>query len=428
MSTTKPRSEPFLRSRSDAARRELLEAEVHDLTEELRESRARESALESRALRDPLTGLMNRQAFGEQLETELARAERENRPVTVVMLDLDVFKQINDLYGHGVGDEVLRGIAERLASGVRPGDLCGRAGGDEFMLGLVGAASGTAEEILERLGTAVASMEFGPGAPSLSVSAGIAEYPRHALDRAELMERADAALYRAKATGRNRFCVASSEAHPGRLRELGTGERHRMNVQNTVTALARALDARNGYTHLHSHAVAHYAASLGQALGMDADRVEALRRAGVLHDVGKVGMPDAILWKAGPLSEEEAAVVRRHSETGRDILVGAGLPDIADWVCHLHERVDGAGYPDGVAGAEIPRESRVLKVADALDAMTSPRLYQAPLSGSEALAELERGAGTEFDPEVVAALVVLVRTGKLVLHTDERRERGTVPD
>jgi HD-GYP domain-containing protein (c-di-GMP phosphodiesterase class II) len=246
------------------------------------------------------------------------------------------------------------------------------------------------------------------------------------------MERADAALYRAKASGRRRFSVASAEARAGSSHEQGTTERHELNVQNTVTALARALDARNGYSHLHSHAVAHYAAALGQALRMDAERVDSLRRAGVLHDVGKIGMPDAILWKAEPLTEEEIAVVHRHSQIGHDILVGAGLPDIAGWVRHLHERFDGAGYPDGLAGARIPMESRVLKVADALDAMLSPRLYRAPLGVREALAELERGAGGEFDPEVVVALLDLARSGDLQLDGGERRDGRvdgtTVPD
>ncbi len=231
---------------------------------------------------------------------------------------------------------------------------------------------------------------------------------------------ADQALFRAKADGRDRFYVADTTGSSFDPAEGGAAERHKLNVQNTVQALARAVDARNGYTHLHSHAVAFYAASLAAALGMGEERVELVRRAGVLHDVGKIGVPDAVLWKKGPLSPEEMKVVRRHSGIGRDILAGAGLPAVADWIAHLHERVDGEGYPDGLAGESIPLESRLLGIADALDAMTSPRIYRRPLGLDEAMDELEAGRGTQFDSHMASKMIELVRSGEIALKSRGR--------
>jgi HD-GYP domain-containing protein (c-di-GMP phosphodiesterase class II) len=138
-----------------------------------------------------------------------------------------------------------------------------------------------------------------------------------------------------------------------------------------------------------------------------------VRTAGVLHDVGKIGIPDRVLLKAGRLNEEEFTEMRRHSELGRDIIAGAGMTEIADWVCHLHERFDGHGYPFGIAGEDIPLESRILSVADALEAMTYARVYRPAMLLEDALAELERTAGSQFDPEMAMCLVDLVRSGEL---------------
>jgi HD-GYP domain-containing protein (c-di-GMP phosphodiesterase class II) len=161
--------------------------------------------------------------------------------------------------------------------------------------------------------------------------------------------------------------------------------------------------------------VAFYAATLAVSLELAPERVDMIRTAGVLHDVGKIGITDGILLKPGRLTEEEFDEMRRHSELGRDIIAGAGMTEIADWVLHLHERYDGAGYPQGVSGQDIPLESRILAAADALEAMTYPRVYRPALTMEEALAELEQGAGSQFDPLVALRLVDLVRSGELVV-------------
>jgi diguanylate cyclase (GGDEF)-like protein len=389
------------------------------------EARAHHHDLEREALRDPLTDLLNRRALAEQLAVELARAERGRYPVTLVALDIDFFKQINDLCGHPVGDQVLQALAQRLASGVRPADHCARVGGDEFMLVLVDAGAKRAREVLERIERTVTALEFGPGQPALSFSAGVAEFPAHGARLSALMERADSALLRAKAQGRHRICTSSSADARQMSSTHSPAERHQLYLQNTVDALARAVDARNGYTHLHSHAVATYAVALAAALGMDDERIELIRRAGVLHDVGKIGVPDAVLWKEGPLDPEEIALIRRHSGTGHDILLGAGLPEIARWVGALHERLDGGGYPDGLAGDQIPLESRLLAVVDAFDAMTCPRLYREPLPLADALDELESGAGRQFDHDLASRFVALVRGGEIEVRVRRpARERA----
>jgi HD-GYP domain-containing protein (c-di-GMP phosphodiesterase class II) len=290
--------------------------------------------------------------------------------------------------------------------------VCGRVGGDEFMLALVDADIPTAELIVDRVRASIAHERLGTGQP-LTVSAGIVAYPRHGSAQEELLHLAEGAMYWAKSSGKARTFVYSDSIDFALSAEEAAERNLRAGLVNTVHALVRAVDARDGYTHSHSQSVARYAAELGTALGLREERIEQLRTAGVLHDVGKIGIPDAVLLKPGKLEKSEFAVMRRHSELGRDIIAGAGLEEIASWVLHLHERFDGRGYPDGLAGETIPLESRILHCADALEAMTSSRIYRPGMAIERALAELERGAGSQFDPDVAAALVALVRDGRL---------------
>ena len=374
--------------------------------------------LKGLAMEDPLTGLLNHRTFQERLRDEFARARRESRCVAVVALDIDHFKSVNDRWGHAVGDEALRLVAKAITSEIRPTDFCGRVGGDEFMVGLYGSTVEGAQRTLERLRSTMARQETGPGGQHVTMSAGIAEFPCHAGDQAEVMRLADGALYRAKQEGRDRHVVYSKEGHAPLSAEAATRQAEAAGLSNTVHALARAVDAKDGYTHLHSYRVAFYAVALGQALGMGPGELEGLRTAGVLHDVGKIGISDAILLKPGKLTDEEFDEMKRHSELGRDIIAGCGMETVGEWVGHLHERVDGLGYPAGLTGDEIPLQSRILAVADALEAMTSKRLYRPALPLEEALAELERGAGTQFDAHLASHLVALVRTGTLPLDAD----------
>jgi diguanylate cyclase (GGDEF)-like protein len=363
--------------------------------------RMADALLES--LKDPLTGLLNHRAFQERLAEELRRAERAGHPVAVVAIDLDDFKAINGA-GHAVGDEALRSVAAALREELRAGDVCGRVGGDEFMLALIDADVGIADLIVDRIRARL----------DTAFSAGIVAYPRHGTEQDTLLHLAHGAMYWAKSHGKARTFVYSDAIDFALSAEEAAERNLRAGLLNTVHALARAVDAKDGYTHSHSQRVARYAAELGRALGLPEERLEMVRTAGVLHDVGKIGIPDAVLLKPAKLDNAEFAVMRRHSELGRDIIAGAGLEEIADWVLHLHERFDGRGYPDGVAGQDIPLESRILHCADALEAMTSSRIYRPGMEVDRALSELERGAGSQFDPHVVAALIDLVRERALL--------------
>ena len=229
------------------------------------------------------------------------------------------------------------------------------------------------------------------------------------------MRLADGALYRAKRSGRNR-CVVYSSFVDAPLSLQEEAERARTaGLANTVYALARAVDLKDGYTHQHSARVAQYAAVLARELGMSEEEIEQIRTAGILHDVGKVGVADAVLLKPARLTEDEFLEMQRHSALGRDIVQGAGMPEIADWVLYLHERWDGRGYPHKLEGEEIPLASRVLGVADAFEAMTSSRLYRRGMAVEKALVELEKSAGQQFDPTVAQCMVDLVRAGAIPL-------------
>ena len=261
---------------------------------------------------------------------------------------------------------------------------CGRIGGDEFLLALPDSDAWGAERVVERLRSAVASTPA-RGGRTLTFSAGIAEFPRDARDQIGLMRLADGALYRAKRSGRNR-CVVYSSFVDAPLSLQEEAERARSaGLANTVYALARAVDLKDGYTHQHSARVAQYAAVLGREMGMSEEEIDQLRTAGILHDVGKVGVADAVLLKPARLTDDEFLEMQRHSTLGRDIIQGAGLPEIAEWVLYLHERWDGHGYPDKLEGEDIPLASRVLGVADAFEAMTSSRLYRRGMAVEKAL-------------------------------------------
>jgi diguanylate cyclase (GGDEF)-like protein len=350
------------------------------------------------ALTDPLTGLGNHRHFHERLQRELTQAEHDGAAVSLCLVDIDDFKRINDRFGHPVGDRVLGQIAARL----RQGGESFRLGGDEFAVLLPGLrerdAVAVARSIVERIGAA-ALEQVG----EVTVSAGVATFPVQGVGRDELIRLADSALYWAKEDGKNRArTYEATTLELSQLQQLAEGP-DRAARYRAAASLAKAVDARDAYTGSHSERVGELAARIARRLGFEETQVELTRLAASLHDLGKLAIPEEILRKPGALNESERLVLQRHPQIGHRMLESLGVEPIADWVLHHHERWDGAGYPDRLRAEEIPLGARIIFVADAWDAMTSERVYRKPLSEREAMAELERCAGTQFDPIVVGA-------------------------
>jgi diguanylate cyclase (GGDEF)-like protein len=348
------------------------------------------------ALTDPLTGLGNHRNFQERLQRELGRAEETDGLVSVCLLDVDDFKRINDNHGHPAGDRVLAQVSTRL----RQGGEAFRLGGDEFALLLPtldeAAALAVARSVVKRIG------EWGIGEHgSITVSAGVATFPQHGRERDALIRLADGALYWAKEHGKNQVRLAGSVE--SEEIEAATGIADRLARFRAAAALARAVDSRDAYTGSHSERVAAIAGAIAEQLDLPATDIELTRLAGSLHDLGKLAIPEEILQKPGDLTSAEWLVVQRHPQIAHRMLESLGVDPVADWVLHHHERWDGSGYPDGLAGEDIPLGSRIVYVAEVYDAMTFGRLYRSPRSRDQALAEIDRCSGVQFDPQVVRA-------------------------
>jgi diguanylate cyclase (GGDEF)-like protein/putative nucleotidyltransferase with HDIG domain len=353
---------------------------------------------------DSLTGLANHRAF-QQLFREAVEEATGEEPVTLCLIDLDDFKAINDTHGHAVGDDALAELAERL--GAVEGAHAFRLGGDEFAM-LFRSPADVASARIEAVQTALAATRLEGGA-QMTISAGMASCPETTADADELQRLADMALYWSKRHGKNRWCVYSpqvvelswSAEMAGRVDEL-TRWRAAENLQRLVASRSPAMAG-------HSRNVAAFAGEIAARLGVDAETVERIELAGRLHDVGKVGIPDHIVEKPAPLEPAELAVMRQHPELGAELLAGLGCAPVDDWIRHHHEHWDGTGYPDGLAGEQIPLASRIILVADAYDAMLSDRSYRAAMMPGFAIAELRRWSGRQFDPEVVEAALAVLR-------------------
>ena len=358
---------------------------------------------------DPLTGLLNRRAFEELLELELERAARAGRPISVIVGDIDCFRAINERHGHAAGDAALQAIAQNALKWKRRIDLAARIGGEEFALLLPETDERGAFIVAERLRRAT-HRSFVDSAPGVAFSFGVASAPAHADDGVGLLRAADSATAAAKELGGDRTVIYSDEV-ARMLAEMGGQAGEELQLA-TVIALAEALDIRDTGTGQHSHTVGRYAEMMARELGLAEERVERVRLAGLLHDIGKIGISDRVLSKPGPLDADEWQEMRTHPEIGARLLSRAEFEDLRAWILAHHERPDGLGYPHKLSGDEIPLEARILAVADAYEAMTAHRCYRPALGESAARAELEGGAGTQFDAPVVAAFLRALDAGQ----------------
>jgi len=363
---------------------------------------------------DRLTGVSNRQALLGTLFSEVERATRYNRPFSVAFVDIDHFKAVNDTYGHAVGDVVLRGVAQEIRSNLRATDTIGRYGGEEFMLLLTETDPDEAAQLSEKLRVLVSKLRFAVDSGQtiqVTISIGIAGGVGSALRVDALVRDADAAMYSAKSLGRNQtyvFAEPDEDARvprapisaAGRARAIELGRVARAAAVASLASVVTAVPSHRGRP---SAVMTSIVNAMATQLDLPEAEIDRLRIAALLHDVGKVAVPDEVLEKPAPLTSAEWRTVVQHPRIAQVILEqAASIRDAGPIVLHHHERYSGHGYPFGLRGNEIPLGARVIAIADAYDAMTHDRPWRAAMSHDQALTELRRHAGTQFDPELVA--------------------------
>ena len=363
---------------------------------------------EQRSRIDELTGLFNRRHFEERLKEEISRHSRYGDVFSLFMIDLDNFKSYNDIYGHPSGDILLNQVGRIIKSAIRNADQAFRYGGDEFVVILPQTATDDARVVAERVREGVAG-EMEKKEIGVTCSIGLTSYPADGVISGELVTVADTALYFAKRTGGNRVYL-SSKILSEPLSYAGISARR--NGLSAIYALVSTVETRDPYTYGHSRKVNTYAVALAEAIGLSPDDVSRVSTAALLHDIGKIGVPDKVLNKKGKLSTEDWEAIKSHPRLGANIV--GNIPNLVPCtssILHHHERWDGGGYPEGLKGEEISIEARILAIADSFEAMTSTRPYRAALCSEKAIKELRRCAGSQFDHELVEVFIGIIEAG-----------------
>jgi diguanylate cyclase (GGDEF)-like protein len=365
--------------------------------------------LSDAAHHDALTDLLNRRGFQQVFDTELERARRADQPLSLIVGDLDRFKRVNDAHGHAAGDAVLQRVADAFRGAKRGFDSVARVGGEEFAVLAPNCDEHGGYMLAERIRAAVhEALAQSPADTPLTISFGVSTFPLHGQSADGLLRTADQALYAAKRLGRNRSVISSADV-PGILAGAQTSSNGEAHVElAALLNLAEALDVRDSGSASHCRRVGRFAELTARELGLPPEAVERVRLAGILHDVGRVALPDGVLAKEGPLTDDEWGWVRAHPAVGARMVETTEYEDIRAWILFHHERPDGHGYPEGRAAGDVPLESAILAVADAYEAMTSDRPYRPALTPDAAAEELRRESGRQFRAEVVEALLRVV--------------------
>lgn len=363
---------------------------------------------------DDLTGVAGHRAFRERLGEEYRKAAAAGSGLSLVLLDTDRFRAINDRHGHLVGDQVLAGFATLLTTCAGSADFVARSGGEEFAWIMPGADATRSLEAVERFRAQVAETPIGP-VDRITASAGICTAAQ-ASDLGELIRFAEGALYWAKDRGRDAAYVFTPDVVRVLSAEERTQQLSRSHAMRSIRVLALAVDAKDHSTREHSERVADLAVQIAIVLGWSMERTAELRDAGLLHDVGKIGIPDTVLLKPGALTDVEYALIKSHPELGARIASDVLSEEQQTWVRGHHERFDGRGYPDGLAGDAIPDGARILALADSWDVMTSIPSYREAWSLEEAILDCRAESGRQFWPDAVRALDLLYEAGALLVQ------------
>jgi len=407
----------ILSSGDDVTEKRHYEENQHRMRDEVDRSNKR---LKQLAMKDYQTGLYNHQYLSDMIESEYYRAKRFAHPLSVIMLDIDYFKSINDTYGHEFGDMVLKQFAKVLRLMIRKYDTVVRYGGEEFVVVSSVIDRQKAITLGQRILDAINLNNFGDQKHNikLKLSIGIASYPMDgAISGMDLINMAEKILSKAKEAGGNK-AYSSFEAKKTRKRDSSVSEfedvallkdrinkltkRGNQNLVESIFAFAKTLELKDHYTGEHTEHTVHYSTAIAKVMGLPLEDIENIRQASILHDLGKVGISDKILHKKAKLTKREFEEIKRHPQIAADIIRPVQfLHDIIPLILYHHERWDGKGYPSGLIGPEIPIGSRIISVADVYQALTSKRPYRKAFSEKEAIKMIKAGYGTQFDPEVV---------------------------
>ena len=360
---------------------------------------------------DNLTNLYNHKYFHERLAEEVHRSYLQNSNVSVVMLDIDYFRHYNDVLGYPAGDKLLSEFANMLSALVRTRDIVTRYGGEEFAIILTDADSKLGFEVAERIRTSIENYPFEgreiQPKGKLTVSVGVATYPANASSKEDLLRVAEEALYRAKHTSKSRVALYFSVFDDLKT-ELDQSD---LSLLNTIKTLITVINAKDKYTFGHSERVVRYSSVLAEQLGLGEEQVKYIKYGAYLHDIGKIEIGRDILNKKEPLALDEWSLLKCHPQWGADIVKPVNaLKQILPQILYHHERFDGGGYPNGLVGTDIPLNARILAIADSFDAMTTVRPYQKARSLNEAVQELLRCSGTQFDPQLVESFIKSLKT------------------
>ncbi|MCX5702194.1 MAG: diguanylate cyclase [Candidatus Omnitrophica bacterium] len=411
---------------TDITERKQSKEEREILNKELLISNKR---LKRLSLRDPQTGLYNHLFFQEVIETEFHRAKRYAHNLSVIMLDLDYFKSINDVYGHLFGDLVLKQFARLLKRMVRGYDIVVRYGGEEFVIISPATTRASALVLAQRIMEAINLYNFGnkKNTVKLKLSLAVAAYPEnHILNGMELVKLTDQILNKAKESGGNRV-YSSLDLKKGKTQDLENDskssdvkflkeklekltKRANQNLIEATFAFAKTIDLKDHYTGEHVEKTVHYATEIASLLGLPKNDIEVVKQASILHDLGKIGISEKILLKKSKLTKEELKEVRRHPRIGVEIIRPIHfLHSIVPLMLYHHERWDGKGYPYGLKGEEIPIGARIIAIADVFQALISDRPYHKAYSEDEAVSIIKDGSGTQFDPHVVITFLKILK-------------------